>query len=226
LVDYEEAVETAPPGWRHFSIDDVARLPDFVRAHEMAHIPAGEPADRIVRALFWTLVYHLEPEKWDALAGFEAIHPALIEALPWGASVGLDVGAGSGRLTEHLLTRCGRVIAIEPSTGLRSLLQQRLPRVEVIAAWAEALPIDDHCSTLTAASGAFGPDGAVLSELRRVTARGGVIALISPERPEWFEAQGWQRITAPQVRAPGHPAWIDEFFGPPDPPHELVMMRV
>ena len=72
----------------------------------------------------------------------------------------------------------------------------------------------------------FGPEAAVLSELRRVTAPGGVIALISPEKPEWFEAQGWDRITVPAVRAPEHPAWIDDFFGPPSPPRELLMAKV
>src|SRR5437868_5969865 len=111
----------------------------------MARVPAGEAGDRLVRALFWTLVYHLEPEKWDEL---------------------------------------------------------------------------------TRLCGAFGPDEVVLAEMRRVTARGGWIALISPESPDWFEEQGWRHITAPALPAPDHPPWIDEFFGPLDPPHELVMVQV
>jgi len=62
--------------------------------------------------------------------------------------------------------------------------------------------------------------------LRRVTAPGGLIALINPERPEWFEAQGWRRIEAPRRKAPEHPVRIDDFFGPLDPPHEMVTTRV
>jgi SAM-dependent methyltransferase len=224
-MDYELAVEEAPPGWRHFTIEDVARLPGFVRAHELARIPPGEPDERVVRALFWTLVYHLEPTLWDELARFEPIHPDLIDALPR-AQVALDVGAGGGRLTQHLLARCKSVVAVEPSAGLRSILLRRLPRAGAVAAWAEALPIADHCVQLTAACGAFGPDDAVLAELRRVTAPGGAIALINPEDPGWFEAQGWRRITAPPITAPEHPAWIDDFFGPPDPPRELVMLQL
>lgn len=224
-MNYEQAVEEAPPGWRHFSEEDIARLPRSVRTHELARVPPGERGDRVIRALFWTLVYHLEPARWDDLARSEPIHPDIVDALPRG-SIGLDVGAGSGRLTEHLVNRCDRVIAIEPSAGLRSLLTRRLPRVGTVAAWAEALPIADHSVQLTAACGAFGPDEAILSELRRVTAPGGVIALVSPEDPGWFEAQGWRRITAPPVRAPEHPAWIDDFFGPLDPPRELVMTRL
>jgi len=225
-MDFEQAVEKAPPGWRHFSVDDIARLPHFVRAHELARIPPGEDGERVVRALFWTLVYHLEPERWDELARSEPIHPTLIDALPRGVRVGLDVGAGSGRLTQHLVTRCDHVVAVEPSDGLRSILSRRLPQVDAVSAWAEALPIADCSVELTAACGAFGPDMAILAELRRVTAPGGEIAMVSPEEPEWFEAQGWRRITLPAMPAPEHPAWIDDFFGPPDPPRELLMLRV
>ncbi|TMD36441.1 MAG: class I SAM-dependent methyltransferase [Chloroflexi bacterium] len=225
-MDYEEAVAKAPPGWRHFSIRDVARLPDAVRRREMARVPPDEREDRVVRALFWTLVYHLEPEKWGELARFEPIHPSLVEALPSGLDTAVDVGAGSGRLTAHLAARCRRVTAIEPSWGLLALLARRLPQVSPVAGWAEALPVGDHWAQLTASCAAFGPDPAVLAELRRVTAPGGLIALISPESPDWFEAHGWQRMTAPAIPAPDHPAWIDEFFGPLDPPHELLTLRV
>ena len=179
-MEYAEAVEQAPPGWRHFTIEDVARLPEAVRRHEMARIPDGEPGERIIRALFWTLVYHLEPEKWDELARHEPIHPDLIHALPSGVDIALDVGAGSGRLTQQLVTRSRRVVAVEPSAGLRAILTRRLPAVSAVAGWAESLPLEDGCSHLTAASGAFGPDPPVLAELRRVTAPGGMIALISP----------------------------------------------
>jgi SAM-dependent methyltransferase len=225
-LNFEEAVEKAPPGWRHFSIKDVARLPASVRAHELAGVPAGERGERVIRALFWTLVYHLEPEKWDELARFEPIHPSLIAALPRNVETSIDVGAGSGRLTSHLVGRSVSVIAVEPSDGLRSLLMQRLPTVKAVAGWAEALPIDDRSSQLTAACGAFGPDPPVLAEMRRVTAAGGLVALISPEHPEWFEAHGWRRITTQAADVPEHPRWIDDFFGPPNPPHDLVMTRV
>ena len=225
-MDYAEAVETAPPGWRHFSISDIARLPEDVQARELARVPQHEPDDRVLRALFWTLVYHLEPEKWDELSRSEPIHPDLIAALPTGATRAIDVGAGSGRLTAHLASRSPDVIAIEPSAGLRAILTRRLPGVRAVDAWAEAIPVEDGWSQLTTACGAFGPDLAVMTELARVTARGGWIVLISPEHPEWFEANGWQRITAPPMEAPAHARWIDDFFGPLDPPHEMVLTQV
>lgn len=222
-MDYAEAVEKAPPGWRHFTVDDIARLPDGVRARAMARIPPNEPDDRVLRALFWTLVFQLEPQKWDALARAEPIHPELVALLPR-ARTAVDVGAGSGRLTEHLVARCGDVVAVEPAAGLRAILSERLPSVRAIDGWADALPFADGWSELTAACGALGPETEILQELQRVTSRGGKVALISPEQPEWFEAHGWRRVTAPSIDPLPHPAWIDEFFGRLDPPHEMVVL--
>lgn len=224
-MDYEQAVATAPPGWRHFGIDDIERLPEDVRERELARIPRGEPEVRVLRALFWTFVYHLEPERWDELARHEPIVPAIVDALPRNVHTGLDVGAGSGRLTAHLVQRCQEVIAVEPSRGLRALLAERLPSVRVEYGWADALPVDDSSCDLVSACGALGPDPTALSELHRAAKPGGWIALISPEQPEWFEANGWRRISAPPMNPPPHPSWIDDFFGQPDPPHELLITR-
>jgi SAM-dependent methyltransferase len=224
-MDFDEAAKNAPPGWRHFSARDIARLPGAVRAHELARVPPGASEENVLRALFWTFVYHLEPELWDELAGFEPILPAVIDSLPPEVGTAVDVGAGSGRLTTHLARRSRRTVAVEPSAGLSGLIHKRLPQVEVIAGWAEQLPIPDGWSELTAACGAFGPDPVVLAELKRITAHGGTIALISPEEPEWFEANGWRRVTFPHAQPPPHPARLDDFFGPLDPPHEIVTMR-
>ena len=225
-MEFDEAVDRAPPGWRRFAFEDVALLPDAVRAHEMARVPPRESEERIVRGLFWTLVYHLEAERWDELARHEPIASELIEALPERVETALDVGAGSGRLTQHLVARATNVVAVEPSVPLRALLSKRYPNVRALSAWAEALPFASGSFQLTAACGAFGPDPVVLTELRRVTARGGLVALISPEHPEWFETQGWKRVGAPTIPPLEHPPWLDEFFGPLDPPHELVMTTV
>ncbi|MDQ2942623.1 MAG: methyltransferase domain-containing protein [Candidatus Dormibacteraeota bacterium] len=235
-MNYERAVDHAGPSWRHFGLEDLERLPRAVREHEMRCVPKPEldllaarnpeAMERVRKAFFWTLVYHLEPDRWDALAQIEPIHPQIVGALPSNPRRCLDIGAGSGRLTQHLVARCRHVVAVEPASGLRARLKQRLPAVATIAGWADALPLADRCSDLTTACGALGPEPGVISELERVTATGGVIALISPEFPEWFEAHGWTRVTAAPIAVLEHEPWIDDFFGPPESPHELLTKRM
>jgi len=230
-LDYASAVALAPPGWKRFSILDVDRLPASVRRHALAMIPdedwqlagARDPAavERVLRASFWTLVYHLEPQRWDRLSQVEPIAPALVADLAH-VQRALDVGAGSGRLTYHLTHRAALVAAVEPSLGLLRLLRYRLPHVHALAGWAESLPVRDGWSQLTATCGAFGPDPKVLDELERVTGEGGVIALINPEEPEWFVSHGWARHDVAPARVKPHDRSIDDFFGPPDPPRVLV----
>lgn len=236
-MDYAAAAEAAPPGWKHFTRRDFFdRLHPAVLRHELARIPetelraidGGDPSaeERLLRAEFWTLVYHLEPERWDALARVEPVASELITQLPR-VQRAMDVGAGSGRLTMHLALRADVVAAIEPALGLAGMLRERMPgHVHTIAAWAETMPVRDGWSQLTAACGVFGPDSAVLSELERVTGAGGVIVLINPEEPEWFEAHGWRRLEVTPAPVKAYDPWIDDFFGPPDPPRVLVMREV
>lgn len=235
-VDYTERVRLAPAGWQRFSQEDMARLPAAVRRHELACVPAeeldrimaGDPAaiERQVRAMFWPFIYHLEPQLWDALASVEPIHPEILRAIRVPDGTVVDIGAGSGRLTRFLARSASNVVAVEPSAGLCQLLRARLPAVRVVRAWAEALPLRSRSIDMTAACGTLGPDARVLSELKRVTRPGGEILLISPEQPEWFEAAGWQRLSCPSIPPLPHAAWIDELFGPPDPPHQMFVLRV
>ncbi|HET7466868.1 MAG TPA: methyltransferase domain-containing protein [Candidatus Dormibacteraeota bacterium] len=234
-MDYAAAIAAAPPGWKHFSRRDIDRLPQAVKEHALPAIPIDDvrlmrdgdarAEERVLRAMFWTLLYQLEPQLWDRLAAAEPIADPLLAALPRAAHA-LDVGAGSGRLTAHLVRSCERVIALEPSLGLIELLRARVPEAQAIAAWAEAIPLPDGWSQLTAACGAFGPEPAVLRELERVTWARGVVALINPEQPEWFESHGWRRSTFEPARVLAHDPSLDEFFGPPDPPRELVVKQV
>lgn len=235
-MDYNQAVATAPPGWRRYRVQDLGRLPHRIRSHELERLPEAEIAamkagheaagERVVRAMFWTLVYHLDPALWDCLAAVEPIHPDVLAAIDTPRGRVIEAGAGSGRLTRHLARFARELIAIEPSSGLRRLLSRRLPQVRIINAVAEALPVADGWADLTAACGSFGPDPAVLGELKRVTRRGAQVVLISPEEPEWFEANGWVRQSFAPISPAAHDPWIDDFFGVPDPPHEVVSLRV
>jgi SAM-dependent methyltransferase len=234
-VTYSESVAAAPPGAATFTAADLARLPRLVRAGLLAEVPAderklleeGDPVatQRVLRACFWTLVYNLLPNRWDALSRVEPIHPGVLQALPADGVRVLEVGAGSGRLTVNLTARARSLLAVEPVAPLRAILEERVPGIAILDAVAQDLPVADRWADLTVACAIPGPDPASVREMERCTSRGGTVALISPEHPEWFEANGWPRLRfdPAEVAIPPHDPALEAFFGPLDPPHELLL---
>ena len=94
----------------------------------------------------------------------------------------LDVGSGPGALTEVLADRLGSasVVAADPSEPFVAAIRERLPGVTALHASAEQLPLADETFDLVAAQLVvqFMTDPlAGVTELRRVTRPGGVIAL-------------------------------------------------
>ncbi|HEX9560827.1 MAG TPA: hypothetical protein VGA76_06290, partial [Candidatus Dormibacteraeota bacterium] len=77
---------------------------------------------------------------------------------------------------------------------------------------------------LTVSCASIPPDPGVVLELERATAPGGMLALISPEKPDWFEAHGWERLSfdPTEVVIAPHDPELEAIFGPLDPPHELL----
>ena len=229
-MDYFQAASTAPPGWQRYSLDDIDRLP----TQYLEGVPTGEreaaargnaeAAERLRRALFWPMVYELEPELWDALSQAEPIHPGILAKLEIDGRRVLEVAAGSGRLTVYLCPRAAELVCVEPSSGLQRILAGRCTSADVRAGFFHALPIVDGWADLTVSCASIPPDPGVVLELERATARGGVLALISPESPDWFQAHGWERLSfdpAEVVIKPQDPE-LEKIFGPLDPPHELL----
>jgi SAM-dependent methyltransferase len=233
-VDYFQAASAAPPGWLRYSLDDVARLP----VQYLAAVPSGEreaaangdaqAAERLRQALFWPMVYELEPQLWDALSQAEPIHPAVLAKLDVDGRRVLEVAAGSGRLTVYLCPRAAELICVEPSAGLRRILAGRCRSADIRAGFFQQLPIADAWAALTISSASIPPDPGAVLELERVTARGGMIALISPEDPDWFQARGWGRLSfdPSEVVIRPHDPELEAIFGPLDPPHELLWRRL
>jgi SAM-dependent methyltransferase len=93
----------------------------------------------------------------------------------------LDVGAGTGALTDELVRRLGEenVAAAEPSGDYASTLRSRFPRAEVQQAPAEELPWADESfdSSLAQLVVIFVNDAPLaVRELARVARPGGVVA--------------------------------------------------
>jgi len=191
---------------------------------EAAAHGSAEAAQRLRRALFWPMVYELEPELWDAVSQAEPIHPGILAKLEVDGRRVLEVAAGSGRLTEYLCPRAAELVCVEPSAGLRGILVRRCPSADIRAGFFHALPIVDGWAELTVACASLKPDPGAVHELERATSPGGLLVLISPESPDWFEARGWERqsFEPTEVVIKPHDPELEAIVGPLDPPHELL----
>ena len=90
----------------------------------------------------------------------------------------LDLGAGTGKLTETLIGLGAEVTAVEPDPGMLAELRGRLGSVRAMAGRAEEIPLPDGAVDAVLAGQAmhwFDMDRAV-PELARVLAPGGVLA--------------------------------------------------
>ena len=93
----------------------------------------------------------------------------------------VDVGCGTGALTEHLVARIGpaAVTGVDPSKSFVAAMRHRFPGIDVHEASAERLPLEDRTfdAALAQLVVHFMEDPvAGLTEMRRVTLPGGVIA--------------------------------------------------
>jgi SAM-dependent methyltransferase len=107
----------------------------------------------------------------------------------------LDLGAGTGLLTDVLLAAGHEVVAVDVSAQMLGQLRARLPQVATATGGAEAVPLPDADVDAVVAGQAahwFDPVPAA-AELRRVLRPGGVVGLVwntRDERVPWVHALG------------------------------------
>ena len=185
---------------RRYSTADLGVLtPD--EANRFVPRGGGDPQTDI--ALAWELLYRLEPELYDRLAGVERIHPGVLGWLPRNVERIVEVGAGTGRLTLELIDRAREVVAVEPAAPLRRLLSQKLRqadhrrRVRVTHGFFDDLPVTNDCADLVVACSAFTPapghgGEAGLAEMERVCRPGGSVVIVWPNNVGWLAAHGYR----------------------------------
>jgi SAM-dependent methyltransferase len=169
---------------------------------------AVERAQRaVVSRLFWPLLYWHDPCGYEELVAGERIHPRILDALSLGGRTVADVGAGAGRFTLFAAHRAARVVAVDEVPQLLDRLEVHLreegiANVEVRRGSFDALPLDDDsvdvavaCSSLTSQAPLGGEPG--LAEMERIVRDGGEIAVIWPDRPEWFCERGFVQLSSP-----------------------------
>jgi SAM-dependent methyltransferase len=119
----------------------------------------------------------------------------------------LDLGAGTGLLTDVLLAAGHEVVAADPSPAMLDQFRARHPGVPVHVGGAEAIPLPDGAVDAVVAGQAahwFDPEPAA-AELRRVLRPGGVVGFVwnvRDERVPWIAALG----AALAAEARGHEA--------------------
>ena len=183
-----------------------ADLSVFTPEEASRFLPRGLGDPRTDPVLAWELVYRLEPALYDRLVTAERLHPGIIDWLPRTADRIIEVGAGTGRLTLHLLGRAPEIVAVEPARQLREILQQKLAAtgegngIRVVHGFFDDLPVPDDFADLVVACSAFTPDpahggDAGLAEMERVCMPGGRVAIIWPNNLNWLAARGYQRVS-------------------------------
>jgi SAM-dependent methyltransferase len=115
----------------------------------------------------------------------------------------LDLGAGTGLLTDALLAAGHEVVAVDLSPGMLDQLRARLPQVEAAVGGAERIPLPDASVDAVVAGQAahwFDPVPAA-AELRRVLRPAGPVGFVwntRDERVPWVAALG--RLLAAEAR--------------------------
>lgn len=138
--------------------------------------------------------------------------PAVIGAIAAELAIGpgdrvLDLAAGTGKLTRALVAYGFAVTAVEPLEPLRVLLSDKVPGASVRAGVAEAIPLEDGSVAAVTIADAFHwfDRSRALSEIRRVLARGGGVALLNTV-PDWGGASWAQDLgTLVTGARPEHP---------------------
>jgi SAM-dependent methyltransferase len=92
----------------------------------------------------------------------------------------VDLGAGTGKLTEALLAAGHRVTAVEPLEEMRSILAERLPRARALEGTAEATGLPDSYADAVVAGSAFHwfDHARTFPEIARILRTPGVVGLL------------------------------------------------
>jgi SAM-dependent methyltransferase len=127
----------------------------------------------------------------------------------------LDLGAGTGKLTEALLEGGHRVIAVEPLEEMRAILAARLPGADALEGTAEDLPLRDASVDAVTVGAAFHwfDERAALAEIERVLRPPGVFGLLGnafDASLPWV-ARVREILGPPAIERPGHWPSVDDL---------------
>jgi ubiquinone/menaquinone biosynthesis C-methylase UbiE len=140
----------------------------------------------------------------------------------------VELGSGTGKFTRAIVPFGARLVAVEPSEGMRAMFRQRLPEVELTAGTAESIPLPDASADVVVVAQAFHwfrqPEA--LDEIARVLRSSGGLGLAWNRRDSavpWIAAFGkiLDEYDAGNVPRTHQGAWREAVehhahFGPPE----------
>ncbi|WP_426182747.1 class I SAM-dependent methyltransferase [Microbacterium sp. TWP3-1-2b2] len=127
---------------------------------------------------------------------------AAAEILPARVGSVVDLGAGTGKFTQRLVTRADRVVAVEPSVAMLDVLRAKLPDVEAIVAGAESMPLPDSSVDAVTVAQAFHwfDRETACAEIARVLVPGGTLGLLwNHSDPDCAWDRACHRVAHPAV---------------------------
>lgn len=100
--------------------------------------------------------------------------------LPEPIDCAVDLGAGTGALTRHLINRAATVVAVEPDDRMRAVLETQVPEAQAHAGHGEEIPVADASAQGVFASSSWHWMDPVptLAEIHRVLAPNGVFGAV------------------------------------------------
>lgn len=161
-------------------------------------------------------------------ADYHRLRPRYAEAavdwmVPGGPRRVLDLGAGTGILTDALVARGIDVVAVDPSESMLAVLRENHPDVTALVGTAERIPLDDATVDAVVVGQAWHwmDPASASAEIGRVLRPGGTLAMAW--NTEKGDAEWWREIDAVQPTARGR-ALADER--PPEAPFGPVESEV
>lgn len=130
------------------------------------------------------------------------------------ATIGVDLGGGTGDIASKLMNHCEHVIIADPSIAMMQVAQKRLGQgCTYVAASAENLPFPDNsCDLITISFGIRNTTDIVqaLHEITRVLKPGGQFYCLEFSQPApWLQPvyDSWSRLVIPRLGqlVAGHP---------------------
>ena len=130
----------------------------------------------------------------------------------------VDLAAGTGKFTAAIASTGARIVAVEPVTEMRGVLERNIPGVEALDGTAEDMPFQDASVDAIVVAQAFHWfDGdRAIPEIRRVLPDGGGLGLVwnvRDETPAWSRrlTEIFDRLAGPRDPRHKHGAWRGAF---------------